>query len=127
MKNRRITNLLFSSLACVLVITTPSLHAAEILIDSSILDQAMDVIGAKYSESASTQEEISRLANSASSTYEEFKAENDNLEALLVLNAGFRRSISIQEENIEALDESIANVEVVTREIPLLMDKMLVN
>ena len=48
MKNRRITNLLFSSLACVLVITTPSLHAAEILIDSSILDQAMDVIGAKY-------------------------------------------------------------------------------
>ena len=61
------------------MITTPSLRAAEILIDSSILDQAMDVIGTKYSESASTQEEISRLANSASSTYEEFKAENDNL------------------------------------------------
>ena len=136
MKNRRITNLgvtAFAVLAtCVASITQAAEIAAEnsapvetILIDSSILDRAMDVIGSKNRDSAATQVEISRLANAASSSYEEFKRENDNLEALLVLNAGFRKSISIQEQNIESLDQSIANVEIVTREIPLLMDKML--
>ena len=136
MKNRRITNLgvtAFAVLAtCVVSITQAAEIAAEnsapvetILIDSSILDRAMDVIGSKNRDSAATQVEISRLANAASSSYEEFKRENDNLEALLVLNAGFRKSISIQEQNIASLDQSIANVETVTREIPLLMGKML--
>jgi len=136
MKNRRITNLgvtAFAVLAtCVVSITQAAEIAAEnsapvetILIDSSILDRAMDVIGSKNRDSAAAQVEISRLANAASSSYEEFKRENDNLEALLVLNAGFRKSISIQEQNIASLDQSIANVEIVTREIPLLMNKML--
>ena len=98
---------------------------ATILIDSSIIDRAMDVVAEKFSGSAQVQEEISRLANEASSTYEEFKRANDNLESLLVLNAGFRKSISIQEEQIRTLDESIAGVEEVTREIPILMEKML--
>ena len=136
MKNRRITNLGVTAIAvlatCVVNITQAQEIAAEIsapvetlLIDSSILDEAMDVIGSKNTASAATQVEISRLANAASSSYEEFKRENDNLEALLVLNAGFRKSISIQEQNIASLDQSIANVEIVTREIPLLMNKML--
>ncbi len=97
----------------------------EILVDSSILDRAMDVIGEKYRESAQVQQQLTRLADSAGSTYEEFKRANDALESLLVLNAGFRKSISIQEENIATLDESIASVEEVTRNIPLLMEKML--
>jgi len=96
-----------------------------ILVDSSILDRAMDVIGEKYRESAQTQQQLTRLADSAGSTYEEFKRANDALESLLVLNAGFRKAISIQEENIAILDESIASVEEVTRNIPLLMEKML--
>ena len=98
----------------------------EILVDSSMIDRAMSAIGEKYRESAEVQQELTRLADSASSTFEEFKRANDNLESLLVLNAGFRKSISIQEENIATLDESIASVEEVTRNIPLLMEKMLV-
>ena len=125
MKNRRITNLGMTAIAVLASCVLSTSQAAEILVDSSILDRAMDVIGSKNSDSAATQQEISRLANSASSTFEEFKRENDNLEALLVLNAGFRKSISIQEQNIASLDQSIANVEIVTREIPLLMNKML--
>ncbi len=100
--------------------------APQILVDSSLIDQAMNVIGEKYRESAEVQRELTRLADSASSTFEEFKRANDALESLLVLNAGFRRSISIQEQNIATLDESIASVEEVTRNIPLLMEKMLV-
>ncbi len=125
MKNRRITDMGLIALALLMSCTLSVAQAAEILIDSSILDRAMDVIAEKYSESAEIQQEINRLANSASSTFESFKRSNDALEALLVLNAGYRKTISIQEDNIDALDVSIANVEVVTREIPLLMEKML--
>ena len=99
--------------------------APEILVDSSLIDRAMSAIGEKYRDSAEVQQELTRLADSASSTFEEFKRANDNLESLLVLNAGFRKSISIQEENIATLDESIASVEEVTREIPRLMEQML--
>lgn len=127
MKNRRITKLNMSALVLLMSCIMAPAQAAEILVDSSILDQAMDVVGSKNSESAKAQEEINKLANSASSKFEEFKRQNDTLEALLVLNAGFRKSITIQEENIATLDASIASVESITREIPLLMEKMLVS
>ncbi|MEQ8953229.1 MAG: DUF3450 domain-containing protein [Gammaproteobacteria bacterium] len=100
-------------------------QAQDILVDSSVLDQAMNELGEKYVQSAQVQQEITRLASSASSTFESFKRANDALESLLVLNAGYRKSISIQEENIATLNQSIDSVEEVTREIPLLMEKML--
>ena len=125
MKNRRIKKVSMSALALLLSCLLGTAQAAEILVDTSLLDQAMDVVGNKYSDAASTQEEITRLASSASSAFEDFKRANDNLESLLVLNAGYRKQISVQEEQIATLDRSIAGVEEVTREIPLLMEKML--
>ncbi len=125
MKNRRITKMSMTALALLMSCIMVSAEAAEILVDSSILDRAMDVIGGKNSELAATQDEINRLANASSATFEDFKRQNDALEALLVLNAGFRKSVSIQKDNIATLDESIASVESITREIPLLMEKML--
>ena len=71
MKNRRITNMSMTALALLMSCIMASAQAAEILVDSSILDQAMDVIGVRNTELASAQEEINRLANSASSTFEE--------------------------------------------------------
>ena len=125
MNNRRNTKVSMSALVLLIFGFLGSAQAAEILVDSSILDSAMDVIGEKYDESAQAQEEINRLANEASSLFEEFKRANDNLESLLVLNAGYRQQIANQEQQIETLNESIASVEEVTREIPLLMEKML--
>mgnify|MGYP003330696039 CR=1 FL=1 len=121
MKNCRITPLSLSAMAFVASCFFTSVQAAEILVNSDIIDQAMDVVAQKYQASAEAQEEITRLQNTASSTFEEFKRANANLESLLVLNAGFRKQISIQEDQIETLDESIAGVEQVTREIPLLL------
>ena len=126
MNNRRINRLSLSALVLLVSGFFSAAQAQEILVDSSVLDQAMDILGEKYAESAATQEELTRLANEASSTFESFKRANDNLESLLVLNAGYRRQIAAQEEQIATLDESIASVEQVTREIPLLMEKMLV-
>jgi len=125
MKNRRITKMSTSALVLLISSLWGTAQAAEILVDSSILDEAMNVVADKYNESAEVQEEITRLANSASSTFEEFKRANDNLESLLVLNAGYRRQIDAQERQLVTLQESIDSVEEVTREIPLLMEKML--
>ena len=125
MKNRRINRLSMPALVILMSGLFGTAQAQDILVDSSILDKAMDVLGEKYSESREVQVEITRLASEASSTFEEFKRANDNLESLLVLNAGYRRQIAAQEEQIATLDESIASVEEVTREIPLLMEKML--
>ena len=73
MKNRRITNMSMTAVALLMSCIMASAQAAEILVDSSILDQAMDVIGAKNTQAAAVQEEINRLANSTSSTFEDFK------------------------------------------------------
>ena len=41
-------------------------QAAEILVNSDLIDQAMDVVSQKYQASAEAQEEITRLQNEAS-------------------------------------------------------------
>ena len=125
MNNSCKNRLSLAALAALLTSVFGAAQAQDILVDSSILERAMDALSVKYSESAVAQEEISRLANEASAAFEAFKRANDNLESLLVLNAGYRRQIAAQEQQIATLDESIASVEQVTREIPLLMEKML--
>jgi hypothetical protein len=127
MKNRRITSnsLLAIAFAIFLPLAIAGSQAAELFVDSSLLDRAMDIVGTKQTDAVASQVEINRLANSASTAFEEFKRENDTLEALLVLNAEWRQRINRQETNIGNLDESLANVEVVTREIPMLTQKML--
>jgi hypothetical protein len=125
MNYRRISSKILAPLIPLAFVLGNSTQAAEIMTDTSVLDQALGIIASTNQQSAESQAEINRLANAASQTFEQFKQENDNLEALLVLNAEYRQLISIQEQNIATLDESIANVEVVTREIPLLMEKMM--
>jgi len=110
MNNRRITQMGMSTLALLMSCFLGVAQAAEILVNSDVIDQAMDVVAQKYENSAAVQEEITRLQNDASSAFEEFKRANDNLESLLVLNAGYRKQISIQEDQIATLDESIASV-----------------
>ncbi|MCA9017525.1 MAG: DUF3450 family protein, partial [Planctomycetaceae bacterium] len=125
MNYRRISSKILAPIVSLAFFMVSSAQAAEIMTDTSIIDEALSVLEQKNSELAEIQGRINRLANATSSTFEQFKQENDNLEALLVLNAEYRQLVSIQEQNIETLDESIANVEVVTREIPLLIQKMI--
>ena len=110
MNNRRINKVGMSALALLTTCLVGVSQAAEILINSDVIDQAMDVVAQKFEASAEAQEEISRLQNSASSNFEEFKRSNDTLETLLVLNAGWRKQIAGQVEQIATLDESIAVV-----------------
>lgn len=122
MKNRRLSFRMLAPLASLLVVG--STQAAE-EVDTTALGEAMEVVGQMNEAAIESQERINRLSDSASSLFEDFQVENDNLEALLVLNAGWRQQISVQEEQLETISESITEVRNVTQEMPLLMQKMI--
>ncbi len=121
MNNRRLYYKVLAPFASLIV--AGATQAAEV--DTSIIDQALNIIDQQNQAAVQSQETITRLSNSTSTLFEEFKMENDNLEAMLVLNAGLRKQISVQEQNIATLQQSITDVAVVTQEMPLLMSKML--
>ena len=121
MNNRRLYYKVLAPFASLIVAGVT--QAAEI--DTSIIDQALNIIDQQNQAAVQSQETITRLSNSASTAFEEFKLENDNLEAMLVLNAGLRMQIATQEEQITTIQQSITDVAVVTQEMPLLMTKML--
>lgn len=121
MKNRRLYSKVLVPLASLLVIGAAKAQD----VDTTSIDRALNVVGETTSAAAQSQETINRLSNSASSLFEEFKIENDNLEALLVLNANWRRQVAIQERELATIAVSIAEVRNVTQELPLLMNRMI--
>jgi hypothetical protein len=121
MKNRRIFSKVLVPLASLLVIGTAKAQD----VDTSDLDRAQNVVAETTQVAAQAQTNINRLSNSASSLFEEFKLESDNLEALLVLNANWRRQVAIQEQELNTIIESVAEVRNVTQELPLLMNRMI--
>lgn len=121
MKNRRLYSKVLVPLASMLVIGTAQAQD----VDTSGIDRAQSVVGETTRAAIESQERINRLSSSASSLQEEFNLENNNLEALLVLNANWRRQIAIQEEELETIAESISEVRNVTQELPLLMNRMI--
>ncbi len=120
MNNRRLYYKVLAPFASLLVA-----GAAQAQVDTSIIDEALNIADQQTRAAVQSQENITRLSNSASSLFEEFKIENNALEAMLVLNAGMRMQIASQEAQIETIQQSIADVAVVTREMPLLMTKMM--
>lgn len=120
MKNRRLYFKVLAPIASLIAVSAT--QAAEI--DFTPLDEAMEVVEETNQQAVESQEVIDRLADSSTDLEDDFQTENDNLEALRVLNAGWRRQISIQEEELETIAESIEEVRNVTQELPLLMEKM---
>ena len=121
MKNRRLYSQVLVPLASLLVIGTAKAQD----IDTSTIDRALNVVDETNAAAAQSQETINRLSNSSSALFEDFKLESDNLEALMVLNANWRRQIALQEADLETIAESIAEVRNVTQELPLLMNRMI--
>lgn len=121
MNNRRLYYKVLAPFASLIV--AGATQAAEV--DTSIIDKALNIIDQQNQAAVSSQETITKLSNSTSTLFEEFKVENDNLESMLVLNAGLRKQISIQEQQIATIQQSITDVAIVTQEMPFLMNKML--
>lgn len=121
MKNRRLYSKVLIPLASMLVIGAAQAQD----VDTSAIDRVQGVVGETTRAAIESQERINRLSSSASSLQEEFNLENNNLEALLVLNANWRRQIAIQEEELDTIAESISEVRNVTQELPLLMNRMI--
>ncbi|MEX2334960.1 MAG: DUF3450 family protein, partial [Pseudohongiella sp.] len=106
MNNRRLYSKVLVPLASLLVIGTAKAQD----VDTSTIDRALNVVDETNAAAARSQETINRLSNSSSALFEDFKLESDNLEALMVLNANWRRQIAIQEQDLETIAESIAEV-----------------
>ncbi len=121
MKNRRSYLKVLVPLASLLV--AGSTQAQDV--DTTPIGEAMRVVDQTTRAAVESQETITRLSTSANSLFEEFQLENDNLEALMVLNAGWRRQIAVQERELDTINESIAEVRNVTQELPMLMQKMI--
>jgi len=121
MKNRRLYLKVLSPLASLLV--AGSIQAQDV--DTRPIGEAMQVVDQINRAAIESQQTITRLSTAATSVFEEFQVENDNLEALMVLNAGWRRQIAIQEAELDTIAESIAEVRNVTQELPMLMQKMI--
>lgn len=121
MKNRRLYFKVLAPIASLIAVSAT--QAAEI--DFTPLDEALEVVEQTNQQAVESQEVIDRLADEAASLEDDFQTENDNLEALRVLNAGWRQQISMQEEELQTIAESIEEVRNVTRELPLLMEKMI--
>jgi hypothetical protein len=121
MKNRRLYLKVLSPLASLLV--AGSIQAQDV--DTRPIGEAMQVVDQINRAAIESQQTITRLSTAATSVFEEFQVENDNLEALMVLNAGWRRQIAIQEAELDTIAESIAEVRNVTQELPMLMHKMI--
>lgn len=121
MNNRRLYSKVLVPLASLLVIGTAKAQD----VDTSTIDRALNVVDETNAAAAQSQETINRLSNSSSALFEDFKLESDNLEALMVLNANWRRQIAIQEQDLATIAESIAEVRNVTQELPLLMNRMI--
>lgn len=121
MKNRRLYSKVLIPLASMLVIGAAQAQD----VDTSAIDRVQGVVGETTRAAIESQERINRLSSSASSLQEEFNLENNNLEALLVLNANWRRQIAIQEDELETIADSISEVRNVTQELPLLMNRMI--
>lgn len=120
MKNRRLYSKVLAPLA--LLLAAGSVQAQDV--DTRPIGEAMQVVEQVNRAAIESQETINRLSTSATSLFEEFQVENDNLEALMVLNAGWRRQIAVQERELDTIAESIAEVRNVTQELPMLMQKM---
>ena len=63
MNNRRIKNKVLTPLALISLLFAGSSLAAELMVDTSIIDRAQEVLRNKQTEIVAIQREINRLAN----------------------------------------------------------------
>lgn len=100
--------------------------AQDTVIDTSMLDTANAAIAETFADAAASQQRVLQLSDQADELLGEFLQLSDIVDGLEVYNAGMRRTIAEQEEQIAQYNESIANAAELQRQIPPLMERMLV-
>lgn len=100
--------------------------AAQDAVDTSILDEAKDIAARAFEEARESQARVTQLSDEADELLEEYRSTAKIVDSLEIYNAGMRRTIAQQEARIAEYDQSIADAAELQRQIPPLMERMLV-
>ena len=103
-----------------------STFAQDTVIDTSILDRANEAIEVNFQAAAESQQRIIQLSDQSDELIDQFDQVAKIVDGLEVYNAGMRRTIAEQERTIAEYDESIANAAELQRQVPPLMERMMV-
>ena len=109
-----------STLAFALVSSaSPGLAQAK----TEALDKVLDVNQAKVEDAQSSQTRIDKLAAQTQTLLQQFKTVNKQNEGLSVYNQRLQGQINDQQQRLQTIDDSIAQVTVIQRQImPLLIE-----
>lgn len=89
------------------------------------LDDVLQVGKSQVVQAQKSQVKVDTLADQTNDLLQSYKIVNKEIEGLRVYNAQLEARIQNQLERITQIDESIANVKVIQRQIPPLLEKML--
>lgn len=103
-----------------------SASAQEPVVDTGIIDEAYGLVEQNFQEAAASQQRVIELSDEADELYNEYQEVSKIVDGLEVYNAGMRRTIDQQERTIAEYEESITQVAELQRQIPPLIERMVV-
>jgi hypothetical protein len=100
--------------------------AQDTVIDTSIIDRANAMAAEAIAAAAQAQRQINQLSDAADELVQEYGEVAKIVDGLEVYNASYRRTIAEQERTIAQYDRSIEDAAALQRQIPPLMERMMV-
>ena len=95
-------------------------------VDTSVLNEAAAIAESAFESARESQTRINQLSDQADELMAEYRELSKIVDGLEVYNAGMRRTIAEQERTIAQYDASIAEAAELQRQIPPLMERMMV-
>lgn len=103
-----------------------ALLAQDSAVDTRIIEDAKSVAQQAFNQARDSQLRINELSDQADELIEQYRALAKIVDGLEVYNAQMRRTIAEQEREIAQYDQSITEAAELQRQIPPLMERMLV-
>lgn len=101
-------------------------QAQDTVVDTSGIDDVTAVAEETFETAAQAQAQINRLSDEADELLEQFEAAAKRVDGLEIYNAQYRRTIENQLREIAQYEQSIAEVAELQRQIPPVMERMMV-
>lgn len=126
MSYHRFKQKVFIPLLIPAVLGAGSLAAQDSAVDTSVLDEAKDIAERAFQSARESQARVAQLSDEADELLEEYRETAKIVDSLEIYNAGMRRTIAQQEARIAEFDQSIAEAAELQRQVPPLMERMMV-
>ncbi|MDT8397030.1 MAG: DUF3450 domain-containing protein [Pseudomonadales bacterium] len=105
---------------------TGSASGQDTVVNTQILDRAGEIAEKAFAAAKESQVRINKLSDQADELLGQYRDEAKIVDGLVVYNAGMRRTIAEQEKTIARYDKSITEAAELQRQIPPLMERMMV-